>query len=58
MRLESMFDHMAQGDVSFLNIVLKTDVGRLLEALLAALDELSTDEVKVRVISSGCRTYL
>ncbi|MGP9637538.1 translation initiation factor IF-2 [Psychrobacter sp. AOP3-A1-26] len=53
MRLESMFDQMEQGDVSFLNIVLKTDVRGSLEALLAALNELSTDEVKVRVISSG-----
>lgn len=53
MRLESMFDQMQQGDVSFLNIVLKTDVRGSLEALLAALNELSTDEVKVRVISSG-----
>ncbi|NYR09257.1 translation initiation factor IF-2 [Psychrobacter sp. BI730] len=53
MRLESMFDQMGQGDVSFLNIVLKTDVRGSLEALLAALNELSTDEVKVRVISSG-----
>ncbi|WP_201528730.1 translation initiation factor IF-2 [Psychrobacter frigidicola] len=53
MRLESMFEQMEQGDVSFLNIVLKTDVRGSLEALLAALDELSTDEVKVRVISSG-----
>jgi translation initiation factor IF-2 len=53
MRLETMFEQMEQGDVSFLNIVLKTDVRGSLEALLAALDELSTDEVKVRVISSG-----
>ncbi len=53
MRLESMFEQMEQGNVSFLNIVLKTDVRGSLEALLAALDELSTDEVKVRVISSG-----
>lgn len=53
MRLESMFEQMGQGDVSFLNIVLKTDVRGSLEALLAALNELSTDEVKVRVISSG-----
>ena len=53
MRLESMFEQMEQGDVSFLNIVLKTDVRGSLEALLAALNELSTDEVKVRVISSG-----
>ena len=53
MRLESMFDQMEQGNVSFLNIVLKTDVRGSLEALLSALNELSTDEVKVRVISSG-----
>ncbi|WP_105244515.1 translation initiation factor IF-2 [Psychrobacter sp. Marseille-P5312] len=53
MRLENMFDQMEQGDVSTLNIVLKTDVRGSLEALLAALNELSTDEVKVRVISSG-----
>ena len=53
MRLENMFEQMGQGDVSFLNIVLKTDVRGSLEALLAALNELSTDEVKVKVISSG-----
>lgn len=53
MRLETMFEQMGQGDVSFLNIVLKTDVRGSLEALLAALNELSTDEVKVKVISSG-----
>ncbi len=53
MRLESMFEQMGQGDVSFLNIVLKTDVRGSLEALLSALNDLSTDEVKVRVISSG-----
>ncbi|GAA0323711.1 translation initiation factor IF-2 [Psychrobacter aestuarii] len=53
MRLESMFEQMGQGDVSILNIILKTDVRGSLEALLSALEELSTDEVKVRVISSG-----
>ena len=34
-------------------MILKTDVRGSLEALLTALDELSTDEVKVKVISSG-----
>lgn len=53
MRLESMFEQMGQDDLSFLNIILKTDVRGTLEALLAALNELSTDEVKVKVISSG-----
>ncbi len=53
LRLESMFEQMGQDEVSFLNIILKTDVRGSLEALLTSLDELSTDEVKVRVISSG-----
>lgn len=53
MRLENMFDSMGQNDVSLLNIILKTDVRGSLEALLSALNELSTDEVKIKVISSG-----
>ncbi len=52
MRLENLFDNMGQ-DVATLNIILKTDVRGSLEALINALSELSTDEVKVRVISSG-----
>ena len=52
MRLENMFDNMGN-ETATLNIILKTDVRGSLEALLGALDELSTDEVKVRVISSG-----
>ncbi len=52
MRLETMFEQMGS-EVAILNIILKTDVRGSLEALLGALDELSTDEVKVRVISSG-----
>lgn len=51
-RLENMFENMGQ-ESQTLNLILKTDVRGSLEALLGALDELSTDEVKVRVISSG-----
>lgn len=52
MRLDMLFENMGN-DIATLNIILKTDVRGSLEALLNALDELSTDEVKVRVISSG-----
>lgn len=52
LRLENMFESMGK-EAATLNIILKTDVRGSLEALLSALDELSTDEVKVRVISSG-----
>lgn len=51
-RLENLFAGMGQ-DIQTLNIILKTDVRGSLEALIGALDDLSTDEVKVRVISSG-----
>lgn len=52
MRLDSLFANMGS-ETKTLNLILKTDVRGSLEALLGALDELSTDEVKVRVISSG-----
>lgn len=52
MRLDTLFENMGN-DIATLNIILKTDVRGSLEALLNALEELSTDEVKVRVISSG-----
>ena len=52
-KLENMFENMAKGEVANLNIVLKTDVRGSLEAITAALLDLSTDEVKVNIISSG-----
>ena len=52
MRLENIMASMGKR-CSFVNVVLKTDVRGTLEALHVALDELSTDEVKVRVIGSG-----
>lgn len=53
MRLENIMASMGKKDVPFVNVVLKTDVRGTLEALIVALGELSTDEVRVRVIGSG-----
>jgi translation initiation factor IF-2 len=53
MRLENIMASMGKKDVPTVNVVLKTDVRGTLEALNVALSELSTDEVKVRIISSG-----
>jgi translation initiation factor IF-2 len=44
---------MQAGDVMSLNILLKADVRGSLEALTNALEDLSTDEVKVVIVSSG-----
>ena len=52
-KLENMFANMAEGDVSELNIVLKSDVQGSLEAISDALTKLSTEEVKVNIIGSG-----
>ncbi len=52
-KLENMFADMAEGDVSEVNVVLKSDVQGSLEAISDALTKLSTDEVKVKIIGSG-----
>ncbi len=52
-KLENIFENMGKGEVSELNIVLKTDVRGSLEAITSSLLDLSNDEVAVRIISSG-----
>ncbi|SES85950.1 translation initiation factor IF-2 [Thalassotalea agarivorans] len=52
-KLENMFSDMAEGDVSEVNVVLKSDVQGSLEAISDALVKLSTEEVKVKIIGSG-----
>ncbi len=52
-KLENMFANMASGEVSEVNVVLKSDVQGSLEAISDSLTKLSTDEVKVRIIGSG-----
>ncbi|UYF99568.1 translation initiation factor IF-2 [Halomonas sp. GD1P12] len=52
-KLENMFSQMGQDEVAKVNIVLKADVQGSLEAIRGALEELSTDEVQVAVVSSG-----
>ena len=52
-KLENMFANMTEGEVSELNIVLKSDVQGSVEAISDSLLKLSTDEVKVKIIGSG-----
>lgn len=52
-KLDALFNGMGQGAQAALNIVLKTDVRGSLEAIVASLQKLATDEVKVNVVSSG-----
>ena len=52
-KLENMFNTMAEGEVSILNLVIKADVQGSVEALSDSLRKLSTDEVRVNVVASG-----
>lgn len=52
-KLENMFSKMEQGEVQTLNVLIRADVQGSVEALTDSLTRLSTDEVKVNVVSSG-----
>jgi len=51
--LEELFSQMGKGELTYLNIVLKADVQGSVEALKESLVKISTDEVKVKIVSSG-----
>ncbi|MFY0665779.1 MAG: translation initiation factor IF-2 [Natronospirillum sp.] len=52
-KLDNLFANMGKGEVSTLNVVLKTDVRGSLEALQNSLLKLGNDEVRVNIISGG-----
>ncbi|ODC04863.1 translation initiation factor IF-2 [Terasakiispira papahanaumokuakeensis] len=52
-KLENVFNNMGQDEAATVNLVLKADVRGSLEAIIGALKDLETDEVKVAVVSSG-----
>jgi translation initiation factor IF-2 len=49
-KLSNVFNQMQEGDVKTLNLIIKADVQGSIEALSKALEDLSTDEVRVKVI--------
>ncbi len=52
-RLEGAFTQMEEGETATLNIVLKADVQGSVEALRDSLSKIMTDEVSVKIVSSG-----
>jgi len=52
-KLEDMLSQMGEGKVATVQVVLKADVQGSAEALRDSLTKLSTDEVAVKVVSSG-----
>ncbi|MDZ4230488.1 MAG: translation initiation factor IF-2 [Dehalococcoidales bacterium] len=51
--LGNLFEQVKTGQVKELNIILKTDVQGSIEPIVTSLEQLSTDEVKVRIIHSS-----
>ena len=51
--LSNLFTQVSAGQVKELNVILKTDVQGSIEPIKTSLEQLSTDEVKVRVIHSA-----
>ena len=52
-KLENMFEQMAEGETKTLPLIIKADVQGSQEALVHALQKLSTDEVRVNVIHAA-----
>jgi translation initiation factor IF-2 len=52
-KLENLFSQAKEAKAAVLNIVLKADVQGSVEAIAESLKKLSTDEVKVNIVSSG-----
>jgi len=54
--LDKLFEQVKKGDVKELPVVLRSDVQGTLEAFRKAIEELSTDEIKVRILHEGTGT--
>ena len=52
-KMDDFFAQMTEGDVSYVNLVVKADVQGSIEALRDSLAKLSTDEVKVKMVATG-----
>jgi translation initiation factor IF-2 len=52
-KLQGMFDAMAEGEVSEVNVLVKADVQGSSEAIRESLEKLSTDEVRAKLVATG-----
>jgi translation initiation factor IF-2 len=53
LNLDNLFQHMQDGKIKDLNLVIKADVNGSIEALKDSLDKLSNQEVKINVVHSA-----
>jgi translation initiation factor IF-2 len=52
-KLDQLFSQMAEGEIAYVNLIVKADVQGSVEALRESLLKIETDEAKVRIVASG-----
>jgi translation initiation factor IF-2 len=52
-KLENMFDQLAEGEIKNLPMIIKTDVQGSQEAIIHAMQKLSTNEVRVQIVHAA-----
>ncbi|MCB1857167.1 MAG: translation initiation factor IF-2, partial [Gammaproteobacteria bacterium] len=52
-KMDEFFAQMVEGESSYLNLIVKADVQGSVEAMRDALNKLSTDEVRVKLVTTG-----
>lgn len=52
-KLDQLFSQMSEGEVAYVNMIVKADVQGSVEALRESLLKIETDEAKVRIVASG-----
>jgi translation initiation factor IF-2 len=52
-KLDQLFSQMSEGEIAYVNLIVKADVQGSVEALRDSLLKIDTDEAKVRVVASG-----
>jgi translation initiation factor IF-2 len=52
-KLDQLFSQMAEGEVAYVNLIIKADVQGSVEALRESLLKIETEEAKVRIVASG-----
>lgn len=52
-KLSEMFTRMGEGEVSYVNLIIKADVQGSVEALKESLQKIHTDEARVKIVAAG-----
>ena len=52
-KLDQMFSRMAEGEIAYVNLIIKADVQGSVEALKESLQKIQADEARVKIVAAG-----